>query len=220
MPINLKNSGSLIILIIIVIILFITYDTKRLKTIEHFDKQMIEHYNNNISKKNKTEKIKIGSGSYKVQSEYENKKEAAIFMNGIHHTISDFIRKLKIKFPNNPAVNRLDKRFKSNNMIEVDPNNSEGNTSYVVNKGSSFGICLRTKPNPIEFNSDKATMYVILHELSHLASKSYGHNSEFQNNFKFLLEQAEKMGIYHPIDFSVNPVNYCGIMINEKPSNL
>ena len=33
-------------------------------------------------------------------------------------------------------------------------------------------------------------MFVIIHELSHIMSKSIGHNSEFYDNFKFLLKEA------------------------------
>ena len=44
-------------------------------------------------------------------------------------------------------------------------------------------------------------MFVALHELSHVASKSIGHTDEFWDNFKFILIESEKIGIYKPIDY-------------------
>ena len=44
-------------------------------------------------------------------------------------------------------------------------------------------------------------MFVAVHELAHIASASIGHTDEFWTNFKFLLEEAEKLNIYKPIDY-------------------
>ena len=59
--------------------------------------------------------------------------------------------------------------------------------------------------------------FVAIHELSHIASESIGHNDEFWKNFKFLLEYAEKIKIYKPIDYKKNPKNYCGMRITDNP---
>ena len=44
-------------------------------------------------------------------------------------------------------------------------------------------------------------MFVTLHELSHIATKTIGHKSEFWENFKFLLQQAKEAGIHNPVDY-------------------
>ena len=59
--------------------------------------------------------------------------------------------------------------------------------------------------------------FVAIHELSHIASKSIGHNEEFWNNFKFLLEEAEIIGVYKPEDYKEDPKNYCGMKITDNP---
>ena len=33
----------------------------------------------------------------------------------------------------------------------------------------------------------------------------------------YLLKEANKADIYTPVDYSRNPVNYCGILINKTP---
>ena len=60
-------------------------------------------------------------------------------------------------------------------------------------------------------------MFVALHELSHVASKSIGHTDEFWDNFKFILIEAEKIGVYKPIDYKNEKTEYCGMTINDNP---
>ena len=59
--------------------------------------------------------------------------------------------------------------------------------------------------------------FVALHELSHIASKSIGHTEEFWSNFKFILHEAEEIGIYKVVDYSKNNVQYCGMKITSNP---
>ena len=39
----------------------------------------------------------------------------------------------------------------------------------------------------------------------------------FWENMKFILEQAEEIGLYIPVDYSENPERYCGQMITSTP---
>ena len=60
-------------------------------------------------------------------------------------------------------------------------------------------------------------MYVALHELSHIASVSIGHNDEFWDNFKFIIIEAKKIQIYNPVDYKNNNARYCGMNITDNP---
>ena len=60
-------------------------------------------------------------------------------------------------------------------------------------------------------------MYVAIHEIAHIATKSVGHTDEFWKNFKFLLQEAKEIGIYEPEDYKKNPKNYCGMKITDNP---
>ena len=60
-------------------------------------------------------------------------------------------------------------------------------------------------------------MLVAIHELSHIATKSIGHKTEFWDNFKFLLENAKEAGIHTPKDYKKKPVEYCGMDIKDNP---
>jgi len=134
-----------------------------------------------------------------------------------------FIRQNKIKlvnhmlsqFPDDPRVTRLKYRYKPNKISEgpEDPKL----TSYTLNKGEKVVYCLRSKKHKNELHEKNTLMFVAIHELSHIMSVTKGHNDEFKKNFKFLLENAVKIGIYQPIDYSKSPQEYCGININETP---
>ena len=60
-------------------------------------------------------------------------------------------------------------------------------------------------------------MFVAIHELAHLMSKSIGHTTEFWDNMRFLLEKGIEIGIYNHIDYSKKPEDYCGIKITDTP---
>jgi hypothetical protein len=47
--------------------------------------------------------------------------------------------------------------------------------------------------------------------------KSYGHNQEFWENFKFILENAEAANIYSSEDYKKKPKEYCGMTISDNP---
>ena len=60
-------------------------------------------------------------------------------------------------------------------------------------------------------------MFVALHELAHVMTKSVGHTEEFWSNFRYLLKNSIKLGIYKYQDFRKKPVKYCGITITDTP---
>lgn len=117
------------------------------------------------------------------------------------------------KFPNYTYnIKELVKRTKVINIMETPAD--ENYTSYTVDKGKAIYMCVRSKI--IENIHDMNTlMYVAIHEFAHVCTKSYGHTLEFKQNFRFLLEQSNEIGIYKPIDYRVYKQPYCGMVINE-----
>ena len=75
-------------------------------------------------------------------------------------------------------------------------------TSYSVNKGEKISICLRHKDN--SYMKNNTVIFVTIHELAHIMTISTGHTKEFWDNMKFILEQAEKIGLYVPVDYSIH----------------
>ena len=88
-------------------------------------------------------------------------------------------------------------------------------TSYSVNKWEEIAICVRQPDNT--FIDDNTVMFVVIHELAHVMTKSVGHTQEFWDNMAYLLERAEELNIYVPKNYKESPVDYCGMEINTTP---
>ena len=139
--------------------------------------------------------------------------------------LDDFIKKFIFLLESNYGheksyrgnlVRNLIKNYKSNSLMENYPIN--GSSSYVENKGKKFAVCLREqKSGNGNFHDYTLLQFIILHELSHLSSFSYGHNDEFWINFKFLLMEAKRLDIYNPINFKFIPTTYCNVLIDYNP---
>lgn len=124
-----------------------------------------------------------------------------------------YLQKNQAKFPENMSyIKDLVSRTKKINIMETPQD--EKYTSYTINKGEKIVFCLRSKllDNIHDMNT---LMYVVIHEMAHVGCPEYGHTPLFKKIFKFLLEQSIVIGIYKPIDYRINPQNYCGMTINE-----
>ena len=87
--------------------------------------------------------------------------------------------------------------------------------AYVIDKNKKFYLCISTPDGSAE---DKNTMrYVVFHELAHMMSTSYGHNQEFFDHFLAILRVGVHLGIYAPVNYTKNPVMYCGTKITNSP---
>lgn len=105
--------------------------------------------------------------------------------------------------------------------LNISENNGQGKgTSYSINKGEELVLCLRSKINKNKIHDNNLIFYVILHELSHIASPVYedeynNHGPIFNKIFSFLTNVAIENNYYTKIDFNKKSVEYCGIYINN-----
>ena len=107
-------------------------------------------------------------------------------------------------------------KFNSNKIVEILPTSEY--TAYSENKGEKLAFCLDVKKKETSNLIDLNTLtYVALHELAHIATVSIGHTPEFWDNYKFLLVNAENIGIYKPVDYKKQPQEYCGKSITDNP---
>jgi predicted metal-dependent hydrolase len=124
---------------------------------------------------------------------------------------------LKKKNKNNVDVDRMINNFNPNNISESDKNNKY--TSYSVNKGEKIVFCVRSRDERNKLVKLNIMMFVALHELAHTMTESIGHTEEFWNNFRVLLRNARRMGIYKRVNYNETPVDYCGTKITDDPEN-
>lgn len=133
---------------------------------------------------------------------------------GCHKILNEYSQ---LEYTQDEACKRLVHRFNADNMMENSIDSPY--TSYSENKGERIVLCLRDKHDAPSYPLiDKNTvMFVVLHEMAHLMTASTGHTQEFWSNFRRLLEDAMKLGVYEHVNYSRTPVEYCGMMITDSP---
>ena len=161
------------------------------------------------------ERATFDNGHYWVRNMSDKSQAAntlAVIKSNMNKLI-DYLQKNINQFPEKMScIKELVKRTRKIYIMETPKD--EKFTSYTINKGEKIVFCLRSKVlhNIHDMNT---IMYVVIHELSHVCCISYGHTQEFKDIFKFLLVQANKIGIYKIENYRKNPVSYCGMEINE-----
>ena len=144
-------------------------------------------------------------------------KEASDLLAKTTIKLEKLVEHVKTNFQNEERVKRLVKNFNPNKIKEILPTSEY--TAYSENKGEKIALCLSKKDKKdLNHMIDENTLtFVALHEMSHLATKSIGHKDEFWENFKFLIEQANIINIYTPIDYEKQSEEYCGMTIEDNP---
>jgi hypothetical protein len=120
------------------------------------------------------------------------------------------------KHPDQDNVKRLVTGFNPKKVMETLPTSEL--TAYSENKGEKIAFCLDEEKGGSKMIDEHTLMFVAIHELSHVATKSIGHKSEFWENFKFLLAEAKAAGIHTPRDYKKEPQKYCGMTIKDNPA--
>ena len=115
------------------------------------------------------------------------------------------------------SLKQIVRKYKDNSKTFSESTPDAKYTSYSVNKGEQLVFCLRLKKEGDRLVPKNTILFVALHELSHLMTKSIGHGPDFWNNFRFILKVAIDNKIYQSIDFNNNPEPYCGISITDTP---
>ena len=118
------------------------------------------------------------------------------------------------KYPDNPAVQRLTRGFDARKVSEILPNSEF--VAYSENK-SKMSFCLTEEKGGARLIDINTLMFVAIHELAHIATKSIGHKQEFWDNFKFLLVEAKSIGVYSPEDYKEKPTEFCSMTISDNP---
>jgi hypothetical protein len=169
----------------------------------------------------------VDSRCYPVFEHFEDPISASEMLAYLNLFAIKLMRHLRQKYLwNNSNVSFADQRMVKNLLLNYNPDsivennpNSNVNTSYIEDKGKVFAMCLREKKSGKNIIHSKNTLeFVLMHEMSHLASDMIGHEgTEFWLNFKKLIQNAEECGIHTPVNYELSPVNYCSLDVNYNP---
>lgn len=156
----------------------------------------------------------INGKSYGVQEMLPNANLTADRIAKLEQFTTDLMNYLSARHPKDVRTKRL-----LDNLAEIKMEESpfeDDTSSYTVNKGELIALCIRNKEDK-DFHDWNTLLFVLIHELAHVASVTTGHNAEFIRNFKWLLERANEAGLYQPVDYSKNPITYCGVRVTNNP---
>lgn len=153
---------------------------------------------------------------YKVQN-LPDKQDACERMCKIRANLVRIVDSFKdLNYKKDESYQRLVSRFNPEALEENDLDASS--TSYSENKGEKIVVCLRDKTiKPYPLVDENTVMFVLIHEMAHLMTESIGHTPEFWTNFRKLLQDCIKLGVYQNVNYTKNPVQYCGMTISDTP---
>jgi hypothetical protein len=142
-------------------------------------------------------------------------KEAVNLLAEAVERMKRLVNYVSKEYPNDEDVIRLKNNFNPSKISETLPTSEL--TAYSENKGEKMAFCLNKTKNTGTLIDINTLTFVGIHELAHTMTKSIGHKQEFWKNFKFLLENAVKIGIYKPVDYKKENQSYCGMTITDNP---
>jgi len=143
-------------------------------------------------------------------------KDAVNLLAEVTTRCTKLVNYLHSNYQNDDRCQRLYNNYNPLKITETLPTSKL--KAYSENKGEKIAFCLNKKNENNDKLIDINTLtFVALHELSHLMTKSIGHDKDFWDNFKFILDNAVEIKIYDPVNYRANPQNYCGMNITDNP---
>ena len=144
-------------------------------------------------------------------------KESADKLAHISICLDKIVEDCNKNYSEHEITKILKKKYNPQKIVETLPTSEF--TAYSENKGEKLAFCLNKEKNEDDGKliDDNTLLFVAIHELAHIGTKSIGHSDEFWNNFKFLLLRAQELRLYKIIDYKKQPQKYCGIDIKDNP---
>lgn len=121
------------------------------------------------------------------------------------------IKALLEMHPNDPRTKRLQRRWtgRIHNLSA-----SHDQAAKTINKSIVY-VCQKDEHGRV-YDTNTA-MFVLIHELAHVATETIGHDDAFWENMRFLLDIAVKSDLYRYEDYSHRKRTYCGQSISGNP---
>jgi hypothetical protein len=144
----------------------------------------------------------------------EFKKQKADYLEKLHNKAKTIVEHMKNeRLPTKEISEKTYNRFKDSKLQEIPEN--EKSAAYTINKGN-ISICIFKNG---KFTNENDAYFVLLHELAHVMSDSYGHGDEFKKNFNFIVKLAVKLNLWkqEEAQYEKKPINYCGTKVTSTP---
>ena len=152
-------------------------------------------------------------GKYYLVNNLPDKQNAANTLAIIRSKLITLVSKLSKSFQYSDGLMEklVNVIFMENPILIPD----KSMTSYSVNKGEKIILCLRDVTT-MKIHDLNLLIYVGIHELGHVACPEYGHTPLWESIFADLLREAIRERIYIDENYTMNPQNYCGLIVDER----
>lgn len=195
----MKNSGAVCVLLLFLIITIIAIFIKR-------QRSNVVYVQSDLDR------------NYYLVRDLEDKQYASNILAKIKQNIIFLTEYLTHNIGLYPEQKDYIEQLKSriNNVEVLESTEDSVYTSYSVNKGEQIVFCLRSRKIKNKMHKFNLLMYVVLHEMSHVACPEYGHTKIFKQIFAFITTVAIQQALYVKLNFGENPEEYCGLMITDS----
>jgi hypothetical protein len=157
--------------------------------------------------------VRANNGRYYFVKDLSGKNQVAEILARLETHGDRFVAYCKTSaYRNDPRIQNLVKRW--NGTLSETSSHDSKEAGYTLNK-RHVSLCIRNEQGNVEdFNS---SVFVLLHEMTHVASDTIGHHVDFWRDNKFILHLADQAGFYTYKDFEKEPTNYCGHRLSSNP---
>lgn len=200
--------NSIVLYCIIVLLTYVI--ARRMCSIKFANESSANEFASKSSSEGFKVKSKVDNHTYDVK-DMDQSQIAADKLAVINQRISKLISHLEAKYgKDHPNTRLLSDRYNAGALHEHTPYFFNSNVAFTMQKGRSLGICMRNLESADKsFHKLDNIMFVMLHEIAHIATNASQHPPEFWSLFKFILHEAAEAGVYTPIDYRNNPIVYC-----------
>lgn len=180
------------------------------------------------------QKADIDGDYYYVAADLPNKKKAANKLAEVQRRSQYLLQSIDEQLDGNRRIVASDGEDITDNMRKLvtkhykkripfaeynNPNPDDYTVGSNSEKGELIEMCLRSKFDSEEWNSDNTLFKVHVHELAHSADHHYRedhyHGPEFERLNNYLLKVAQNLGIYSCSEYMKSGKKFCGLRLEE-----
>lgn len=145
----------------------------------------------------------VGFLAFHQKNQSENHKDETLHV--LLEDMNRYIEHLSNNNPHDPRIKRLKRVIDDTKFKALD--REDDDVGYSIDKGKIIAVCTEDGPT-------NEAIFVLLHELAHVATEEWGHGDVFWSNFSFLIDAAEKFGWYDPRGTGETRGTICGTQID------
>jgi hypothetical protein len=167
---------------------------------------------------------------YDILADMPNTQAAADMLGRVNENLLTLLRSVRVRLAEGKIAENdkvyltyILRHYDPEQLNETYPNYFSDMTSFNVDNGKLISICLRKSMH--EFHDINLVMFVAIHEMAHNYPVIRGpdedpHTDLFWYIDTLLLREAVTAGVYIPVDYRKNPIEYCNNRITLRTTPL